>query len=247
LKIQKNNHIPDSGHTYIKYRIITDACILIYKKVGFTPLQVLNEVRKYINDEDKNKLTFVGRLDPMAEGGIHILWSGDKKEKDSLLKQDKEYKIKVLLGVKTDTDDILGLIDSVSNQKIDFDKSILERFIGPFNFDYPKYSSPHIKKTLKGENVDYRKQDGYIYSIDFLGLENVSNNELKQRVFDKLSLCKMEGDFRLEKIKIAWNNFFDENKNDFQIISLKVKCGRGTYMRVLSRELGGLAIEIVRE
>lgn len=245
MKIQRNNHIPDSGHTYTKYRIITDACILIYKKVGFTPLQVLREIKECINDEHKNKLTFVGRLDPMAEGNIHILWSGDKKEKEDLMKLDKEYKIEVLLGIKTDTDDVLGLIDSVVEK--DFDKNVLRDFIGPFNFDYPKYSSPHIKKTLKNEQTQLRKQDGYIYSIVFLGEDEITNNELKQRVFDKLSLCEMEGNFRLDEINNSWNNFFDNHKDDFKIIKLNIKCSRGTYMRVLSRELGGLALSIVRE
>jgi tRNA U55 pseudouridine synthase TruB len=218
---------------------------LIYKKVGFTPLQVLNEIKEYIPEEDKDKLTFVGRLDPMAEGDIHILWSGNKKEKEDLMKLDKEYKIEVLLGIKTDTNDVLGLIDSVVEKY--FDKSVLRNFIGPFNFDYPKYSSPHIKKALKNEETQSRKQDGHIYSIDFLNEEQITNSELKQRVFDKLSLCQMEGDFRLDDIKTGWNNFFEENKKDFQIVKLDVKCGKGTYMRVLARELGGLALSIVRE
>lgn len=243
---QKNNHIPETGHTYTKYRIITETCILIYKKVGFSPFQVLKEIKSFINEDDRRKLTFVGRLDPMAEGNIHILWSGDVEEKNSITLQDKEYQIEVLLGVKTDTDDILGLIDSVDTEVGDFDIKVLENFIGPFHYDYPKYSSPHIKKVLKGEDVELKKQDGEIYSIDFLGLENVSSTDLQHKIFTKLSLCQMEGDFRLEEIKLGWEKFFNINKNNFKVLSLNVKCKRGTYMRVLSRELGGLALGIVR-
>lgn len=247
MKTLKNNHIPDTGHTYTKYRIITETCILIYKKVGFSPLQVLKEIKPFIDEESRGKLTFVGRLDPMAEGNIHILWSGDADEKNNITLQDKEYKIEVLLGVKTDTDDILGLIDSVNMTSGDFDIKVLENFIGPFHYDYPKYSSPHIKKVLKGEEVESRKQDGEIYSIDFLGLENVSSIELKQKIFTKLNQCQMEGDFRLDEIKLGWESFFKENNDDFKVLSLNVKCKRGTYMRVLSRELGGLALSIIRE
>lgn len=247
MKIQKNNHIPESGHTYTKYRIITDTCILIYKKVGFSPFQVLKEIKPFIDEEGRGKLTFVGRLDPMAEGNIHILWSGDVEEKKAITLQDKEYQIEVLLGVKTDTDDILGLIDYVDVDGDDFDIKVLENFIGPFHYDYPKYSSPHIKKVLKGESVELKKQDGEIYSMDFLGLENVSNADLKHKIFTKLNLCQMEGDFRLEEIKLGWKKFFKKNKNNFKVLSLNVKCKRGTYMRVLSRELGGLALSIVRD
>jgi tRNA pseudouridine(55) synthase len=220
---------------------------LIYKKVGFSPFQVLKEIKPYINEEDRSKLTFVGRLDPMAEGNIHILWSGDAQEKNNITLQDKEYKIEVLLGIKTDTDDILGLIDSVDVEAVDFDIKVLENFIGPFHYDYPKYSSPHIKKVLKGEDVESKKQDGEIYGIDFLGLENVSNANLNHKIFTKLNLCQMEGDFRLDEIKLGWESFFQKNKGGFQVLSLNVKCKRGTYMRVLSRELGGLALSIIRE
>ena len=201
---QKNNRIPETGHTYTKYRIITETCILIYKKVGFSPFQVLKEIKPFVDEESRNKLTFVGRLDPMAEGNIHILWSGDMEEKKAITLQDKEYQIEVLLGVKTDTDDILGLIDSVDVEVIDFDIKVLENFIGPFHYDYPRYSSPHIKKVLKGEDVELKKQDGEIYTIDLLGLENVLNAELKHKIFTKLSLCQMEGDFRLDEIKLGW-------------------------------------------
>ncbi len=241
-------NIPETGHTYTKYRFENDACILIYKKVGFTPFQVLKEVKHFLDVDSQARLTFVGRLDPMAEGNIHILWSGSAEEKQNITVKDKEYKIQVLLGVKTDTDDILGLIDSVTEDASNFDKEILKNFVGPFLYDYPKYSSPHIKKVLKGENdIELKKQDGYIYDIDFLGLEMISNADLKHIIFNKLSLSQMEGDFRLEEIKLSWKKFFKKNINDFQVISLNVKCKRGTYMRVLARELGGLALSIVRD
>ena len=223
---------------------------MIYKKVGFSPFQVLKEIKPFIDEESRGKLTFVGRLDPMAEGNIHVLWSGDAEEKKTITLQDKEYQIDVLLGVKTDTDDILGLIDfeniETEVHTSDFDIKVLKDFIGPFHYNYPKYSSPHIKKVLKGESVELKKQDGEIYSIDFLSLENISNTELKFKIFTKLNLCQMEGDFRLDEIKLSWKKFFEKNKGNFKVLSLNVKCKRGTYMRVLSRELGGLALSIVR-
>lgn len=247
LNQQLNSKIPDAGHSYTKYRFISEACILVYKKVGFSPFQVLKEIKPHLKEEDQAKLTFVGRLDPMAEGYIHILWSGDAEEKKEITLKDKEYVVEVLVGIKTDTDDILGLIDSVSDDTSSFDKEVLKKFVGPFHFDYPKYSSPHIKKVLKGEAVEFKKQDGEIYSIDFLGVETVSSAELKHRIFTKLHLSQMEGDFRLDQILIGWKKFFKKNQKDFEVVKIHVKCKRGTYMRVLARELGGLALSIVRD
>jgi tRNA pseudouridine(55) synthase len=246
LNHQQNNQIPETGHTYKKYRIITDTCILIYKKIGFTPVQVLREIKSFINEEYRDKLTFVGRLDPMAEGYIHMLWSGDKEEKKTLTELDKEYTIDILFDIHTDTDDVLGLIESVNEKEMVFDKNILNKFVGPFEYNYPKYSSPHIKHVLKGNDFEYKKQDGYIYDIEFLDFKKYNEAEMKKIIFDKLALCQMEGDFRLEDIKISWKKFFKKNKKDFQVLTLKVKCRRGTYMRVLARELGGLALSIVR-
>jgi len=210
--------------------------------LGFTPVQVLEEIRPFLSEQDQKKITFIGRLDPMAEGNIHMLWSGNMEEKMSIQNQDKEYVIEVLFGVKTDTGDVLGLIDSFG-EVTDFD---LEKYIGPFVYDYPKYSSPNIKKVLKGENASQKKQEGYIYSIEDLGLRKNTSTELKEYIFDKLNQCNMTGDFRLDEVKKGWNSFFENNDTEFKVLTLKVKCKSGTYMRVLARELGGLALSIVR-
>lgn len=235
------------GYTYEKYRLITETCILIYKRVGYTPLQVLEEIRTYLDEESSSKCTYVGRLDPMAEGYIHILWSGDMNEKKELSSLDKEYIVDVLLNIKTDTDDILGLViekDIIQdNYVLDFKK-----YIGPFNYDYPKYSSPNIKKVLQGKDFVFKKQDGYIYNIELLNNISIHKNDLEKMIFDKLSLCKMPGDFRFDIIKEGWKNFFiNTEKENFSMFQIKVKCKSATYMRVLAREMGGLAFSIRRD
>jgi len=220
---------------------------LIYKRLGYTPFQVLQEVRGFLDEEAKAKITFAGRLDPMAEGYIHILWNGDEDEKGRLMALDKQYRVEILLGIKTDTDDVLGLIDFINDKVVDFNKDELDKYIGPFEYNYPKYSSPHIKDVLKGNDFEYKKQNGHIYDIEFLDVETFDNENLKKIVFDKLNQCNMTGYFRLDNIKECWNNFFDNNKKDFQVVSVNVKCKSGTYMRVLARELGGFALGIQRE
>ncbi len=242
MKKLQNNHIPETGHTYTEYRFITETCILIYKRLGFTPLQVLKEIKQYLDNESASKITFAGRLDPMAEGYIHLLWSGDMKEKEVLMNLDKEYQIEVVLGVNTDTDDVLGLIENYKKVE-EFEKNILNKFIGPFEYDYPKYSSPNIKKVLDGDNFENKKQNGYIYNIELLSIEN---KNIKEKIFDKLNSCEMDGDFRVDEIKNSWSKFFNLHEDNFLILNLKVKCKSGTYMRVLARELGGFAMSIVR-
>ena len=108
-------------------------------------------------------------------------------------------------------------------------------------------SGPVVVQVLKGENVMHKKQTGHIYTITLNGLKNISSNELKEVILHKLSHCEMKGDFRLDQIKQGWNSYFENNENKFEILSLNVTCKSGTYMRVLARELGGLALSIVRE
>lgn len=224
------------GNTYIECKFVTDTCVSVYKKVGFTPLQVLTEVRSFLQALDSAKCTYVGRLDPMAEGWIYILWSGDMEEKVRLAMQDKVYEVEVLLGVGTDTGDVLGLItDSKKSDILNIDE-IVQSSVGDFLYEYPKYSSPNIKKVLAGVEVVERKQKGHIYSIEVLKNEEVVG--LERLVDDKLSLCQMDGDFRLEEIKKRWQEFLVEHESGYKMLSLKVACSSGTYMRTLAVELG---------
>ncbi|MEK7120642.1 MAG: hypothetical protein AAB840_00955, partial [Patescibacteria group bacterium] len=80
----------------------------LYKKEGETPLE---RIRRFTteNPEYKNKkMTYAGRLDPMAEGVLIILTDEDVHIKDNFLRLDKEYEFEVLWAVSSDTHDILG-------------------------------------------------------------------------------------------------------------------------------------------
>jgi len=80
----------------------------LYKKMGETPLECLERWKK-ANPEHKNtKMTYAGRLDPMAEGELLVLLGEECKEKEKYLGLDKEYEFEVLFGFQTDTYDVLG-------------------------------------------------------------------------------------------------------------------------------------------
>ncbi|MFA5990732.1 MAG: hypothetical protein WC794_00600 [Candidatus Doudnabacteria bacterium] len=84
----------------------------IYKPIGLTPLQALEAFRKQAKLPAGLKMSYAGRLDPLAEG-VLIIISGDKlKEKDKFLKLNKTYRAQILFGVATDTFDLMGKITS---------------------------------------------------------------------------------------------------------------------------------------
>lgn len=251
--------IPTYTDSYDSLTFVNPKCVCVYKKIGYTPLQVVNDIKPFLLKEESASCTYVGRLDPMAEGWMHVLWSGDMEEKKVLSGLSKTYEVEVLFGFQTDTGDVLGLVNKNNKSFIEKEKigEVIKSFIGSFAYPYPTYSSPNIKKTLKGETVNQdniKIQQGHIYSADVLLINDVSHDELKDAVYKKLSQCHMNGDFRLDLVKDSWKNIFDKTDKDnlYNIVTIRVSCSSGTYMRTLASEFGkkldthGLAFSIKR-
>ena len=101
--------------------------ILLNKKEGETPLERL-ELFRVKNKIYKNvKMTYAGRLDPMASGLLLILAGDETKNKEKYLILEKEYEFEVLFGFSTDTYDILGKI--TNSRDILLNKNNLEKEI----------------------------------------------------------------------------------------------------------------------
>ena len=121
--------------------------INIYKKVGETPLEAINRFRSANPEHQNVKMTYAGRLDPLAEG-VLILLSGEAiHEKEKYLDLDKEYEAEIVFGFETDTYDILGLPKKKKMTK-DFDRDelagFLNNFLGRNKERFPRYSSYKI-------------------------------------------------------------------------------------------------------
>ena len=204
----------------------------------------------------KDKVTFVGRLDPMACGLFLALSGKDRFKKDKLNKLDKEYRVRILFGVSTDTGDILGMLnsapcDSVNLSGMDL-RLQLKKLEGKIEWQYPCFSSKSFKgkqllwHSLKGEcPKDRPSYKGEIYKIKFLSLTKISQNELEAFVFNRLSATSASSvksqfnDFRVEEIKKSWRKFFKESKvGEFHVLEIKVTSSKSVYMRDLAEKLG---------
>ena len=173
------------------------------KKLGETPLECIERFRAERIAQGEPfvdvPLTYAGRLDPMAEGLLICLAGEECKQKDTYLGLDKVYETEFLLGVETDTHDVLGLVvgdkggmseTGRGNQgplSEDVIKKALKEFVGERMQTYPAYSSkPHLGKPLfmharahgaRGHagiesailKADMPKREVEIYSIEFLG------------------------------------------------------------------------------
>lgn len=219
--------------------------IVLYKKVGETPLECLERLRLEQPEYKDAVLSYAGRLDPMAEGILLAIVDEANKDKEKYLNLDKEYEFEILWGIETDTYDVLGMImNSSYTPPSDLEiQNVMKTFVGRFDQAYPAYSS----KTVQGKPLHEWAREGRLSEIEipkrsieikllsFISTRNVFSKDLGEEIFRKIALVK--GDFRQEEIKSSWMKEL-KNREDFFITKVIANVSSGTYIRSLAHELG---------
>ncbi len=204
----------------------------IYKRVGETPLEVIERIRVKFPDFSTEKMTYAGRLDPMAEGVLVVLVGEECKNKEKYLGLDKEYEVEFLLGVGADTGDVMGLAQ-LSEVKKEFTSSelvsVLDSLIGKKKQVYPKYSSP----ILAGQSGSFKEVE--IKSLKFLNQQKISSSDLLNEIKRKIEM--VNGEFRQAEIVERWIKLLTK-EHFFTLVKCRVFCTSGTYIRVLAEDLG---------
>lgn len=193
------------------------------------------------------KVTYAGRLDPMAEGLVMLLTEEDVQRKDEFLKLDKTYEVEFILGVETDTYDVLG---RVVGQADAFDMVVntveqtIENLVGEHDQKYPAYSS----RTVDGKPLWQWARDGLLDTIEipshtinvqsaqYLGFSSYPEYNLSTKIRTSLSL--VQGDFRQIEVTMDWQDFFHEHEGRYRVYVAEFKVSSGTYIRSLIHEVG---------
>ncbi len=119
----------------------------LYKRMGETPRERLERLRREKPMYAQEVLSYAGRLDPMAEGVLLALVGSANKRREAYLDMSKEYVLDVLFGFSTDTHDVLGRImewgDSASVTKRQIELGLNE-FRGSVSQEYPPFSSKTV-------------------------------------------------------------------------------------------------------
>lgn len=150
---------------------IKNGILNIDKPQGITSHDVVDIVRKIFPGI---KVGHTGTLDPIATGVLPICIGKATKLSDELLSENKVYKVKMLLGVETDTYDITGKIvfANTLNEDEIYIKERIKRFIGKSSQIPPIYSAIKIKGkkayeyARNGENVSLKSREIEIFNID---------------------------------------------------------------------------------
>lgn len=221
--------------------------IILNKKEGETPLQALEKFRARHKKFKDSKMTYAGRLDPMATGVIIVLANEEIKNKEKYIELDKEYDFEILFGFGTDTYDILGKVANSRNvisKKDDLEKLVkkeIKNFKGKFYQKYPIYSSKTVNgKQLfsyarDGEKVEIPERKIFVKSLNLNKIRKISGNKLKENIIKRIG--KVNGDFRQKEIVKVWEKRIDDSEKYF-IASFNIKCGSGTYVRGIANSLG---------
>lgn len=228
---------------------ISKKILLLNKKEGETPLEALEFFRKKNKKYQDFKMTYAGRLDPMASGLLLILAGSETKNKEKYLGLDKEYEFEVLFGFTTDTYDILGKITSCVRQDLtqpDLKREIqknLKYFTGKFIQEYPIYSSKTVagkqlfEYARAGLEVELPSREVNVKSLKFIKLRKINSKKLLENIEKRIK--KVNGDFRQKEILKIWHkNLNEQGLPLLNIASFKIKCSSGTYVRGVANSLG---------
>lgn len=216
----------------------------IYKEVGKTPLQMLDRLREVKPEFKDAILSYVGRLDPMADGVMVVLVNDENKKREQYLGADKEYTAEILWGVSTDTGDMLGLITDVNFPPYIDEQKISEAASqqkGDRELSYPAYSS----KPVNGKPLFQWAREGRLAEIKIptkkVHIYNceVVKNKTQQwpETFSviKNNIEKVSGDFRQKEIFVVWCEI--KTQKTF-LTEIKISCSSGTYIRSIIQEIG---------
>ena len=218
----------------------------VWKQAGETPLEVIEKIRNEREGYDDLKMTYAGRLDPLAEGELIILVEDLVHEKERYMHLDKEYEVDVLLGISTDTYDTLGLVTDEGVIERNWQEKVqkfIDNKIGEFSQKYPPFSSktingiPMFQLTKEGKEFEIPEHIVRLDHAEIIEQRVIRKDQLKEEIESKNILVR--GDFRQEEIQDRWNDYFEQTEfTEYPLITIRLKVGSGFYVRQFVEDLG---------
>lgn len=181
--------------------ITLNGILNVLKPPGMTSYDVVSIVRR---KSGIKKVGHTGTLDPNAAGVLPICIGKATKISQYLLDSEKKYRVELILGIETDTEDAYGTIIKkfpVMSTRKEIREAILG-FVGTYEQVPPMYSAIRVKGerlyklARKGIEIKRSPRTVVIHSIDIIEIKD------NKAMFDVLcskgtyirTLCKDIGD-----------------------------------------------------
>lgn len=220
---------------------------LVYKEIGETTGELSTRVKAQYNFD---KVAVCGKLDPMARGITRVLANENTKLMNTYLSQTKVYEFYLVMNIKTDTDDIMGIIQKESDELVK--KNDIIDFIHQLKYDTEQQFHPYsaIKLNINGErqSLHYWANKGLltdeniptknitVNDIDIGNWTEYSPTEYLNEVHSRLDTISpsFSETFRIPEIKQKWNNI---QTSKIHMLKIKMSVSSGYYIRMIPRKL----------
>jgi tRNA pseudouridine55 synthase len=150
--------------------------VIVDKPAGITSHDTVARVRKLLGER---KAGHTGTLDPLATGVLPVCLGEATKLASFLAGDDKVYEVTMLLGVRTDTQDMTGRVLAEQEARVTDEevRGALEAFAGTITQVPPRYSAVKVrgralyKWARRGVPVEAPGRQVEIRAIRLLGVE----------------------------------------------------------------------------
>jgi tRNA pseudouridine55 synthase len=219
---------------------------IAYKNPGVP----FGDITKQVANDSENKISYIGRLDPLASGIILYLEGDELKNRDKYMNMDKTYKFNLIIGILTDTGDCLGKISKIQSvNTINMTKlmEIFIQFTGEYEQRYPIYSAYQIHKNglkkplwyfpkngIELDESDIPKHIIQIYNLEQDAIPIFSIRNMNY-FMDQVNLIPDGLELRKDEIMAQYREY---DKVRLIGIPMIAKVSSGTYIRQLCMDIG---------
>jgi tRNA pseudouridine(55) synthase len=211
----------------------------IYKKSGETMEQLIQRIKK---EHNLKKLCYTARLDPMAKGIVPILTNDLCLKINDYFNTNKNYQVKIIFGIQTDTDDPLGIITKIENVDIEIFNNNYKSVIDYLNLinntsflqKYHYYSTKMLNhRKQKSTNI----VDSHTVSLNNYEIIKTGIYDYKlwnKKIIDKINSIDISKNFRQNDIITQWNNLI---LHQLYYIKINLNVSSGFFVRQLIRDI----------
>ena len=216
---------------------------LAEKNVGETPLQALERFRVAQCIAPEEKMTYVGRLDPMAEGVFVILSGEDRYLAPVFQKSRKTYRATFLLDFSSDSGDALGIPTHAQDRVALDEKRIREcvhdALLGEHVLPLPAYAAYKVRgkpmhTRMRGGDLqesEIPKRMMRVFAVSHVQYEEMSYQDVWTYLAQ--TITSVQGDFRQDDILSAWHALLAQ-EGTARLVTCTMEVASGVYVRSLA-------------
>jgi tRNA pseudouridine55 synthase len=182
--------------------------LLVNKPVGVSSYFIVAKIKKMTAEK---KVGHAGTLDPFAAGLLIIAIGREYTKKIGYFQDlEKEYRVRMALGIKTDSLDAYG--------------NIMEK--KPINI-WTKADTEKLKQMMTSFQGEYR------YHPPMFSAKKVAGKRLYKYAREGITIKRQTIQSKIEKIILHKVDFYKTVLVDFSVV-----CAKGTYVRSLVNDMG---------